>query len=108
MACPVPGVSNKIGGALLGRTSLPPSLQPQNRKGRLIQKVPGGIALLQQARVDIPGSATLRGVAGDVHERTFLVTRGAQLRRVGCGDEQTALSAFPVTQIGADISDEPT
>jgi hypothetical protein len=66
------------------------------RKGRLIKAVAGGISSLQQTMVDIPGSATFRGVAGDVYERTFHVTSGAQVRRIGRGDEQTAFSAFPV------------
>ncbi len=38
----------------------------------------------------------LGNVRRDIHERTFHVTNGVQLRRIGCGDEQTALSAFPV------------
>jgi hypothetical protein len=92
----------------ISRTIPTPPLQPQNKEGRLIQEVPVGIALLQQARVDIPGSATLRCVAGDVHEMTSRVTTGTQLRRIVCGDEQTAFLAFPVTQTGADIPDELT
>jgi hypothetical protein len=52
---------------------------------------------LFQARINIPGSATLRRIAGHVVKFAFLFALGAGLRRHGGIQGITAFAAFPMS-----------